>query len=49
MNTMFMNSKNSKTSDLHRLLLNLTEKVNLNRSDEYISISNLNIYYTWKI
>ena len=26
MNTLFMNSKNSKTSDLHRLLLNLSEK-----------------------
>ena len=26
MNTIFMNSKNSKTSDPHRLLLNLTEK-----------------------
>ena len=26
MNTIFMNSKNSKTSDLHRLLLNLSEK-----------------------
>ena len=28
MNTMFMNSKNSKTSDPHRLLLSLTEKIN---------------------
>ena len=26
MNTISMNSKNSKTSDPHRLLLNLTEK-----------------------
>ena len=26
MNTIFMNSKNDKTSDLHRLLLNLTDK-----------------------
>ena len=48
MNAIFMNSKSSKTSDLHRLLLNVTEKVNLNRSDEYISLSNLSIYYTWK-
>ena len=29
MNTIFMNSKNSKTSDRHRLLLNLTEKTDL--------------------
>ena len=29
MDTIFMNSKNSKTSDLHRLLLNLTDKIDL--------------------
>ena len=31
MNTVFMNSKNSKTSDSHRLLLNLTDKTDLRR------------------
>ena len=29
-----MNTKNSKTSDPHRLLLNLTDKINLKRSDK---------------
>ena len=48
MNTIFMNSGNIKTSDLHRLSLNLTEKIDLRRKDEYIVLSNLNIYYTWK-
>ena len=43
-----MNSKNSKTSDPHRLLLNYTEKINLKRSDKYIALSNLSMYYTWK-
>ena len=43
-----MNSKNSKTSDPHRLLHNLTNKINLNRSDEYVALSNPGIYYTWK-
>ena len=28
MNTIFMHSKNSKTSDPHRLLLNLRDKIN---------------------
>ena len=28
-----MNSKNSKTSDPHRLLLNLKHKINLKRKD----------------
>ena len=43
-----MNSKNSETSDPYRLLLNLTDKINLKRSDKYVALSNLNIYYTWK-
>ena len=34
MNTIFMNSKTSKTSDPHRLLINLTDKINL-KSDKY--------------
>ena len=29
MNTIFMNSENSKTSDPHKLLLNLTDKIDL--------------------
>ena len=29
MNTIFMNFKNSKTSDPHRLLLNPTDKIDL--------------------
>ena len=32
-----MNSKNSKTYDLHRLLLNLADKVVLGRKDKYIA------------
>ena len=43
-----MNSKNSKKSDPHRLLLNLTDKTNLKRSDKYVSLWNLIIYYIWK-
>ena len=43
-----MNSKNSKTSDSHRLLLNLPDIINLERSDKYVALSNLSMYYTWK-
>ena len=43
MDTIFMNSENSKTADPHRLLLNLTDKINLKRSDKYVAISNLSI------
>ena len=43
MDSIFMNSKNSKTSDLYRLLLNLSDKINLKRSDKYVALSNLSI------
>ena len=43
-----MNFKNSKTSDLHRLFINLENKINLKRTDKYVALSNLSIYYTWK-
>ena len=41
-----MNSEKSKTSDPHRLLLNLTDKIDTRRKDKYIVLSNLSIYYT---
>ena len=40
-----MNSENSKTSDPHILLLNLPDKINLKRSERYVALSNLSIYY----
>ena len=43
-----MNSKNSETSDSDRLLLNLSDTINLKRKDSYVALSNLSIYYTWK-
>ena len=43
-----MNSINSGTSDRHRLLLILPEKTDLKRSDRYVALLNLSIYYTWK-
>ena len=48
MDTTLMNSKSSKTSDAHRLLLNLSDKMDLKRSDKYVALSNLSIYYIWK-
>ena len=43
MDTIFMNSQNIKTSDPHRLLLNLSDKINLKRTDKYVALSNLSI------
>ena len=45
MDTIFVDYENSKTSDPHRLLLNLSDKKNLIRSDKYIALSNRSIYY----
>ena len=39
-----MYCKNRKTSDPHRLLLNLTDKIKL--GDKYIALSNPSTYYT---
>ena len=43
-----MNSENSKTSDPHRLMLHLADKIDLKRSDKYITLSNPNIFCKWK-
>ena len=39
---------NIKRSHPNRLLLNLSDKINLKRSDKYVALSNLSIYNTWK-
>ena len=33
---------------IHRLFLNLKDKINLKRSDKYLALSKLSIYYAWK-
>ena len=43
-----MNPGNSTISDTHRLLHNLSDKINLKISDKYIPLSNCTICYTWK-
>ena len=44
-----MNFENSfSTSDHEGVLLNLLDKTNLNRSDKYVVLSNLSVYYAWK-
>ena len=48
MDTIFMNSENSKTSKSHVLNLKLTDKLDLRIGEKVIALSNLSIYYTWK-
>ena len=48
MDTIFMNSENSRTSEYHVLVLKLTYKLDLIRDQKTVALSNLSIYYTWK-
>ena len=48
MDTIFMNSENSKTSKPHVLVLKLTNKLDLRIGEKIIALSNLSIYYTWR-
>ena len=48
MNTIFMNSENSKTSKSNVLELKLTNKLDLRIGEKTIALSNLSIYYTWR-
>ena len=48
MDTIFMNSENSKSSEYHVLTLKLTDKLDLRKGQKTVALSNLSIYYTWK-
>ena len=47
MDTIFMNSENSKTPEPHILKLKITDKLDLRLDKTVIALSNLSIYYTW--
>ena len=48
MDTIFMDSENSRTSEYHVLVLKRTDKLDLRRGQKPVALSNLSIYYTWK-
>ena len=48
METIFMNTENSKTNEQHRFKLDLADKRNLKNPKKNIALVNLSIYYTWK-
>ena len=48
MDTIFMNSENSRSSEYHVSTLKLTDKLDLRRGQKTVVLSNLSIYYTWK-
>ena len=48
MDTIFINSKNSKTLKPHVLIFKLINKLDLRIGKKIIALSSLSIYYTWK-
>ena len=48
METIFMNTGNSKTNEPHRFKLDLTDKLNLKNPNKNMTLANLSICYTWK-
>ena len=48
MDTIFMNTSNSKTNKSNRFVYQFTDKLNLKNPNKNIALANLSIYYTWK-
>ena len=48
MDTIFMNSENSRTSEYHVLVLKLADKLDLRRGKKNVALSHFSIYYPWK-
>ena len=48
METIFMNTQNSKTSEPRRFKMNLADKINLKNPNKNMALTNLSTYYTWK-
>ena len=46
METIFMNTENSKTNDPHKFVLNLSQRLDLRSLNKHIALKNLSIYYT---
>ena len=48
MDTIFMNSENSRTSEYHVFVLKLADKLDLRSGQKSVALLNLSIYYTWE-
>ena len=48
METFFMNTKSSKTSEPHRFKYNLIDRLDLKNLNKNMALASLSIYYTWK-
>ena len=48
METLFMNTLNSKTNESNRFIYQFTDKLNDKNPNKNMVLANLSIYYTWK-
>ena len=48
MERIFLNMRNSKTSEPHTFVLNLSWKLDLRSSNKHAALQNLSICYSWK-
>ena len=48
METIFLNTGNSKKNGTHKFRLTLGDKSNLKDPNTKVTLANVNIYYTWK-
>ena len=48
METFFMNTKNSKTSEPYKFKYDLIDKLDLRNPNKNVALANLSIHYTWK-
>ena len=47
METIFMNTENSKTNESNKFFYEFTDKLNLKNLNKNIALAGLSIYYTW--
>ena len=48
METIFLNTLDSKTNESNKFMYQFTDKLNLKNLNKNMALANLSIYYTWK-
>ena len=48
MKTVFLNTENSKTNELQKFVLNMSQELDMKRLNKHVAIQKLSIYFTWK-
>ena len=48
METIFINTENSKTNEPQKFVLNLSRQLDLRKLNEHVALQKCSIFYTWK-